>query len=81
MYIAAILNIPFLFSSISHSVIFAKDFLLNVQYVSAFNLSDKILDIYLELIEKKRLRFIMGYPGSLYYWVRAGSAAGKAGQF
>lgn len=44
----------------------AKDILLRVTYVSAFNLSNEIIDIYLETIEKNKIKFIMGYAASLY---------------
>jgi phenylacetate-CoA ligase len=44
----------------------AKDILMRVEYVSAFNLSDKILDDYLRLIEDKKLDYVMGYAGSLF---------------
>lgn len=43
-----------------------KDALLRVEYLSAFDLSDQVLDRYLDLIDKKRLRYLMGYAGSLY---------------
>lgn len=43
-----------------------KDNLLRVAYVSAFDLSDTALDQYLELIESKKIRYIMGYASSLY---------------
>ena len=45
---------------------FLKDIALRVEYVSAFNLSDIVLDSYLELIDKKKIDFIMGYASSLY---------------
>jgi phenylacetate-CoA ligase len=48
----------------------AKDILLGVQYVSAFDLSDPVLDRYLGIIEDRRLRFVMGYPGSIYFLAR-----------
>jgi phenylacetate-CoA ligase len=44
----------------------AKDILMRVRYVSAFNLSDKILDDYLALIEDEKLDYVMGYAGSLF---------------
>ena len=44
----------------------AKDILMRVEYVSAFNLSDGILDNYLRLIEEKKLDYVMGYAGSLF---------------
>jgi len=43
-----------------------KDQLLRVEYSSAFDLSDCVLDIYLDLIDKKNLNYVMGYAGSLY---------------
>ena len=43
-----------------------KDILMRVEYVSAFNLSDSILDDYLRLIEDKKLDYVMGYAGSLF---------------
>jgi phenylacetate-CoA ligase len=53
-----------------------KDLLLRVEYVSAFDLSDHALDRYLELIEKRKLRYVMGYAGSLYLLAER---AGKRG--
>jgi phenylacetate-CoA ligase len=44
----------------------AKDILMRVEYVSAFNLSDSILDNYLRLIEDRKLDYVMGYAGSLF---------------
>lgn len=43
-----------------------KDILLKVEYASAFDLSDRVLDMYLDLIERKKLDYFMGYAGSLY---------------
>ena len=43
-----------------------KDILLRVQYVSAFNLSDSVLDSYLDLLDRKKLKYIMGYTGGIY---------------
>jgi phenylacetate-CoA ligase len=43
-----------------------KDIFLRCDYVSAFNLSDQVLDSYLELIDRKKLKYIMGYAGSMY---------------
>jgi phenylacetate-CoA ligase len=42
-----------------------KDFLFNVYYASAYDLSDKKLDTYLQVIDTKKIKFIMGYPGSV----------------
>lgn len=46
---------------------YVKDNLLRAEYVSAFDLSNLVLDRYLDLIEKKKLDYIMGYPGSIYF--------------
>lgn len=43
-----------------------KDILLRVEYASAFDLSDRVLDRYLDLIDSKKLDYVMGYAGSLY---------------
>lgn len=53
-----------------------KDMLMRVQYVSAFNLSDAVLDNYLRVIETKKLNFIMGYAGSLYCLAERAAAVG-----
>lgn len=42
-----------------------KDILFNVYYASAYDLSDKNLDKYLDIIERKNIKFLMGYPGSI----------------
>jgi phenylacetate-CoA ligase len=49
---------------------YAKDVMLRTEYVSAFDLSDAVLDSYLNLIDKKNIQYIMGYPGSIYYLAR-----------
>jgi len=54
----------------------AKDLLLGVQYVSAFDLSDAVLDRYLSIIEARRLRFVMGYPGSIFFLARRAKQLG-----
>jgi phenylacetate-CoA ligase len=43
-----------------------KDIMLRVEYASAFDLSDQVLDMYLDFIDRKRLNYVMGYAGSLY---------------
>ena len=55
---------------------FLKDKLLGVEYVSAFDLSNQVLDRYLSIIEKKKLDYIMGYPGSMYYLARRAKEIG-----
>lgn len=42
-----------------------KDHMLNCHYFSAFDLSDEKLDAMLSVIERKRINYIWGYPGSL----------------
>ncbi len=42
-----------------------KDIILRVEYASAFDLSDRILDIYLNVIDSKQLNYVMGYASSL----------------
>ena len=44
-----------------------KDRLLRCHYVSAFDLSDASLDATLDLIERRRIFHLWGYPGSLYF--------------
>jgi phenylacetate-CoA ligase len=43
-----------------------KDWLLSCHYVSAYTLDDKSLDKMLATIERYRLKYLWGYPGSLY---------------
>lgn len=44
-----------------------KDWMLGCHYFSAFELDDKHLEMMLEAINKHRIKFLFGYPGSLYY--------------
>lgn len=44
-----------------------KDIFLRCEYASAYDLSDHILDNYLNIIQKKKIFHIWGYPGSIYY--------------
>jgi phenylacetate-CoA ligase len=44
-----------------------KDWILGCHYVSAYNLDDIHLTQMLEIIEKQKIKFIWGYPGSLYH--------------
>jgi phenylacetate-CoA ligase len=53
-----------------------KDLLLRCHYVSAYDLSDDKLDANLAAIEKHELRFIMGYPSSLYYLAKRAGERG-----
>jgi phenylacetate-CoA ligase len=54
----------------------AKDSLLRVRYVSAFDLSDAVLDRYLSIIEERRLEFAMGYPGSIFFLAKRARQVG-----
>jgi phenylacetate-CoA ligase len=47
-----------------------KDRLLRCAYVSAFDLSDTALDHALEILDRRRIAHLRGYPGSLYYLAR-----------
>jgi phenylacetate-coenzyme A ligase PaaK-like adenylate-forming protein len=47
-----------------------KDRLLRCAYVSAFDLSDEALDRVLEILDRRRIAHLRGYPGSLYYLAR-----------
>ncbi|MFL6203625.1 MAG: phenylacetate--CoA ligase family protein [Thermoanaerobaculia bacterium] len=47
-----------------------KDRLLRCAYVSAFDLSDAALDRALEILDRRRIAHLRGYPGSLYYLAR-----------
>lgn len=53
-----------------------KDRLLRTVYVSAFDLSDGVLDGYLELIERRRLDFLTGYAQSLFLLARRARVVG-----
>ena len=43
-----------------------KDLIFNTYYASAFDLSDTRLDYYLDIIEQKKIKYLMGYPGSMF---------------
>ena len=47
-----------------------KDVLLQCHYVSAFDLSDSSLDLSLDLLERRAIKHLWGYPGSLYVLAR-----------
>jgi phenylacetate-CoA ligase len=54
----------------------AKDKLLRCHYVSAYDLTDAALDRHLAAIEKKHIRLIGGYPGSIYHLARRAAEQG-----
>ncbi len=43
-----------------------KHLFFRTYYASAYDLSDKKIDYYLEKIEKNKIKFLMGYPGSIF---------------
>jgi phenylacetate-CoA ligase len=53
-----------------------KDRLLRCQYVSAYDLKDDSLTRHLERMERTGARFLLGYPGSLYYLARHARVSG-----
>lgn len=53
-----------------------KDGLLGCKYVSAYQLDDIHLDAILSIIEHKRLRYLWGYPGSIYHLARRAGEVG-----
>lgn len=44
-----------------------KDIFFRCEYASAFDLRSEVIDKYLSIIEKKNIKHIWGYPGSIYY--------------
>lgn len=42
-----------------------KDKVFSIYYASAFDLRNDILDKFLEVIDNKNIRYLMGYPGSI----------------
>ncbi|MBK8023622.1 MAG: phenylacetate--CoA ligase family protein [Chloroflexi bacterium] len=44
-----------------------KDMMLNCHYVSAYDLTDAHLDEVLDYMDSQEIRYLFGYPGSLYY--------------
>jgi phenylacetate-CoA ligase len=47
-----------------------KDTLLRCYYVSAFDLSDAVLETTLDLLDRCGIQHLWGYPGSIYYLAR-----------
>lgn len=47
-----------------------KDFFFRCHYTSAFDLTDSALDRSLDTMERNKLEYVWGYPGSLYYLAR-----------
>jgi phenylacetate-CoA ligase len=44
-----------------------KDLFFGCHYVSAYQLDDKHLSMMLDIIDHHQIKYIMGYPGSLYF--------------
>jgi phenylacetate-CoA ligase len=53
-----------------------KDFFFRCYYTSAYDLSDDALERSLETIERNKLEYLWGYPGSLYFLARRASQLG-----
>jgi len=53
-----------------------KDMLLGCHYVSAYQLDNSHLDAILAAVENKKLRYLWGYPGSIYYLAKRASELG-----
>lgn len=53
-----------------------KDALLRTHYFSAYDLSDAALDTVLDRLERNRIDYLWGYPGSIYYLARRASQRG-----
>lgn len=47
-----------------------KDFILRCHYVSSYDLHDEQLDQTLDLLERKRIQFLWGYPSGIYHLAR-----------
>lgn len=53
-----------------------KDIILGTNYVSAFDLSDSVLDHYLSIVDDHQLRYLMGYPASIYFLAKRARQTG-----
>lgn len=53
-----------------------KDFFLRCHYESAFNLDNKNLNRILDLIDRKKIKHLWGYPGSIYYLAKRAEELG-----
>lgn len=53
-----------------------KDALLGCHYVSAAALDDRSLDLNLELMDRRSIRYVWGYPGSIYLLARRAAERG-----
>lgn len=53
-----------------------KDFVLQCSYVSAYQLDDQHLEEILSIVERKKIQYIWGYPGSLYYLAKHAKKVG-----
>jgi phenylacetate-CoA ligase len=53
-----------------------KDLFFQCHYVSAFDLTDQNLDLALSIIDKYKIKYLWGYPGSLYYLAKRAQQVG-----
>ena len=53
-----------------------KDFVLRCHYVSSYDLRDEQLDTILDVMDRRRIDFIWGYPGGIYYLARRAQQRG-----
>lgn len=53
-----------------------KDWALRCYYHSAYRLDEKNLNEILTIIEKHKIKFVFGYPGSIYYLAKYASKVG-----
>jgi phenylacetate-CoA ligase len=53
-----------------------KDALFRCHYVSAYDLSDAHLDSALDVLESRRIQYLFGYPGSLYWLAQRAAKRG-----
>jgi phenylacetate-CoA ligase len=58
------------------AVRYMKDIALRCEYVSAFDLSDAVIDEYLDRIVAKRIEYVMGYAASIYLMARRAQQRG-----
>jgi len=53
-----------------------KDYVLRCHYMSAYDLSDDHLDYMLSIIQKKNIKHVWGYPGSIFYLAKRANLRG-----
>ena len=53
-----------------------KDWLFRCRYVSAFDLTDRALDEVLDVMDRRSIEFVFGYPPSLFYLAKRAARRG-----